>query len=156
VKVSIFAVPQNLTLEDASNDVGESCVKSIGDRVTLFAAAAVSSCNFVASTWIFMSRDSLPFCDVSLGAGFTTLAPTVLGGSGDNVEGADFLATEILSFVAGMEELRGMPGRVLRLRDLAGVEDVEAGDDALGEDFFLRGGVAVSSSGSRACLREAG
>jgi hypothetical protein len=102
-----------------------------------------------------MSRCSLPFCDVSLGVGFATLAPTVLGGSGDNVEGADFLATEILGFVAGVEELRGMTPRFLRVRDFAAVEGVEAGDDALGEDFFLGGGVAASSSDSSACLREA-
>jgi hypothetical protein len=143
-----------LTLEDTSNAVGESLLVFIGDRVTLF-AATVSSCNFVASTWIFMSRCSLPFCDVSLGAGFATLAPAVLGGR-DNVEGADFLATEILGFVAGVEELRGMAARFLRVRDLVADEDVEAGDDALGDDFFLGGGVAASSSGSSACLREAG
>jgi len=103
-----------------------------------------------------MSRCSLPFCDVSLRAGFATLAPAVLGGSGDNVEGADFLATELLGFGTGVEELGGMTASFLRVRDFAADEDVEAGDDALGEGFFLGGGVAASSSGSSACLREAG
>src|SRR5271155_2846326 len=104
-----------------------------------------------------MSRCSLLFCDFSLGVGFATLAPTVLGGKDVNVEGADFLATETFEFdfVAGIVEVRWMTARFLGVRDFTRIEGVDAVEDALGEGFFLGGGVAVSSSGSSACLREA-
>jgi hypothetical protein len=99
-----------------------------------------------------------------LSVGFATLAPVVLGGSSDNVEGADFLATETLGFggvvgfdgVVGVEGLRWVTARVLSVTDLVGVEGVDAADDALGDDFFLGGEVSMSSSASSACLREAG
>lgn len=92
---------------------------------------------------------------------FVTLAPRVFGPSA-NVDEADFLATEILvcfGFVEGVEELRGMAARFLRVKDLAGVEGKDAVDNSLWETFFFGGellGVVVSSSCSRACFRDAG
>jgi hypothetical protein len=156
VQVCIFAGPTNLTLVDDSPDFCQSFIVLVGDRVTLF-AAAVSSCiswsrhgssrvvvvsRFATSPWESVSR---PF------------APTVLGERGDKVEGAVLFAAEMFDFglVAGVEELREMTARFLRVRDFTGVEGVEAVDGAFGEDFFLGGAVSRSSSGSSACLREA-
>lgn len=86
-----------------------------------------------------MSRCSFPFCGISVVGDFVTLAPRVLGPSA-NVDGADFLATQILvcfCFVEGVEELRWMAARFLRVKDLAGVEGKDAVDNSLWETFFF-------------------